>query len=101
MAAMRAVRASEYMPHWARWAYRPAVFLSLIHIFKGYKKFISPLLGNNCRFYPTCSEYTMQAIEIHGVVKGILLGAWRILRCNPFCKGGIGPVPPKGKWKNG
>ncbi|WP_367924590.1 membrane protein insertion efficiency factor YidD [uncultured Ruthenibacterium sp.] len=68
---------------------------------KGYKKFISPLLGNNCRFYPTCSEYTMQAIEIHGVVKGILLGAWRILRCNPFCKGGIDPVPPKGKWKNG
>ena len=68
---------------------------------KGYKKFISPLLGNNCRFYPTCSEYMMQAIEIHGVIKGILLGAWRILRCNPLCKGGIDPVPPKGKWKNG
>lgn len=68
---------------------------------KGYKKFISPLLGNNCRFYPTCSEYMMQAIEIHGVIKGILLGIWRILRCNPLCKGGIDPVPPKGKWKNG
>ena len=68
---------------------------------KGYKKFISPLLGNNCRFYPTCSEYMMQAIEIHGVINGILLGTWRILRCNPLCKGGIDPVPPKGKWKNG
>ena len=68
---------------------------------KGYKKFISPLLGNNCQFYPTCSEYMMQAIEIHGVIKGILLGTWRILRCNPLCKGGIDPVPPKGKWKNG
>ena len=43
----------------------------------------------------------MQAIEIHGVIKGILLGTWRILRCNPLCKGGIDPVPPKGKWKNG
>ncbi len=81
------------MRHWIR-----RLFILPI---KGYKKFISPLLGNNCRFYPTCSEYTMQAIEIHGVVKGILLGAWRILRCNPFCKGGIDPVPPKGKWKNG
>ena len=81
------------MRHWIRWLF--------ILPIKGYKKFISPLLGNNCRFYPTCSEYAMQAIEIHGVVKGILLGAWRILRCNPFCKGGIDPVPPKGKWRNG
>ena len=62
------------MKHWVRWLF--------ILPIKGYKKFISPLLGNNCRFYPTCSEYT-------------------ILRCNPFCKGGIDPVPPKGKWKNG
>lgn len=72
----------------------------LILLLKGYKKFISPLLGDNCRFYPTCSVYAMQAIEIHGPVKGCILAAWRVLRCNPFCKGGVDPVPPKGKWRN-
>ena len=72
----------------------------LILLLKGYKKFISPLLGDNCRFYPTCSVYAMQAIEIHGPVKGCSLAAWRVLRCNPFCKGGVDPVPPKGKWRN-
>ena len=65
---------------------------------KFYKKFISPLLGNHCRYLPTCSEYMMQAIEIHGVVKGLILGIWRILRCNPWAKGGYDPVPPKGMW---
>lgn len=67
---------------------------------RGYKRFISPLLGDNCRFAPTCSTYAMQAIETHGAGKGLLLGLWRILRCNPFGKSGIDPVPPKGKWKN-
>ncbi len=67
---------------------------------KFYKKFISPLLGNHCRYLPTCSEYMMQAIEIHGVVKGLILGIWRILRCNPWAKGGYDPVPPKGMWIN-
>ena len=65
---------------------------------KFYKKFISPLLGNHCRYLPTCSEYMMQAIEIHGVVKGLILGIRRILRCNPWAKGGYDPVPPKGMW---
>ena len=67
---------------------------------KFYKKFISPLLGNHCRYLPTCSEYMMQAIEIHGVVKGLILGVWRILRCNPWAKGGYDPVPTKGMWTN-
>lgn len=67
---------------------------------KFYKKFISPLLGNHCRYMPTCSEYMMQAIEIHGAVKGLILGIWRILRCNPWAKGGYDPVPPKGMWTN-
>ena len=67
---------------------------------KLYKKFISPLLGNNCRFQPTCSEYMMEAIDVHGVVKGLMLGTWRILRCNPLFKHGYDPVPLKGKWKN-
>ncbi len=64
-----------------------------IAVFKFYKRFISPLLPNACRFQPTCSEYAMQAIERHGVIKGMLLTGWRLLRCNPFCRGGYDPVP--------
>jgi len=59
----------------------------------GYKKFISPFLPDACRFYPTCSEYAAEAITKHGVFKGILLAIWRVLRCNPYCKGGYDPVP--------
>ena len=67
---------------------------------KFYKRFISPLLGDRCRFYPTCSEYMMEAIQVHGVIKGLILGCWRLLRCQPFCKGGFDPVPPKHRWTN-
>lgn len=72
----------------------------LIKILKGYKKYISPNLGNKCRFIPTCSEYAMESIEIHGVIKGIILSVWRILRCNPFGKTGYDPPPEKGSWNN-
>lgn len=67
--------------------------LALILI-KFYKKFLSPKnYGlDNCIFEPTCSTYTYQAIEKYGVIKGILLGTWRILRCNPFNKGGPDPL---------
>ncbi len=71
-----------------------------IFIFRGYKKYISPHLGNNCRFMPTCSEYGMEAFEIHGSIKGGLLTLWRFLRCNPFGKAGYDPVPERGRWKN-
>ncbi|HHV81064.1 MAG TPA: membrane protein insertion efficiency factor YidD [bacterium] len=57
-----------------------------------YKIFISPLLGRNCRFYPTCSDYTYQAIEKYGLIKGVYLGLKRILRCNPFNPGGYDPL---------
>lgn len=60
-----------------------------------YRKYISPLTPGCCRFTPTCSAYAMEAIEVHGALKGSLLSVWRILRCNPFCKGGYDPVPPK------
>jgi len=61
-----------------------------------YRKFISPLKGRpTCRFVPCCSEYALEAYRTHGFFKGTYLTVWRILRCNPFCKGGYDPVPPK------
>ncbi len=66
---------------------------AMIALVRGYKKYISPLLPPSCRFTPTCSEYAMEAIQKHGAWKGGLLAIWRILRCNPFCKGGYDPVP--------
>ena len=67
----------------------------LIFLIKGYQKFISPLLGDNCRFYPTCSAYAIEALRVHGALKGSYLAIRRILKCHPFHKGGIDPVPPK------
>lgn len=60
-----------------------------------YKKFISPLFPPSCRFHPTCSQYMIDAINVHGAFKGVLMGIARILRCNPLCKGGIDYVPLK------
>ncbi|HOQ14561.1 MAG TPA: membrane protein insertion efficiency factor YidD [Bacillota bacterium] len=61
-----------------------------------YQRYISPLKSRpSCRFVPTCSEYAIEAIEKRGFFIGTLLAIWRILRCNPFCKGGIDPVPEK------
>lgn len=60
----------------------------------GYKKCISPLLPPCCRFTPTCSVYAAEAIMIHGPFKGSVLAIWRLMRCQPFCKGGYDPVPP-------
>ena len=64
----------------------------LILLIKGYKKFISPLFLPSCRFYPTCSEYSIQALEKYGAIRGGAKSFWRILRCNPFNKGGYDPV---------
>ncbi|GGH25333.1 membrane protein insertion efficiency factor YidD [Paenibacillus segetis] len=63
-----------------------------IHV---YRKFISPLKPPTCRFYPTCSAYALEAIEVHGALKGSWLAARRIVKCHPFHPGGIDLVPPK------
>lgn len=58
-----------------------------------YQKYLSPLKTVKCPYYPTCSYYALQAIEKHGAFKGGILALWRIIRCNPFSKGGYDPVP--------
>jgi hypothetical protein len=67
-----------------------SIALALIRI---YKKVLSPFLGNHCRYYPTCSSYTDEAIGKYGFLKGIFLGGKRLLRCHPFHAGGVDPVP--------
>ncbi len=65
-----------------------------IALIKFYQKFISPLKGQGtCKYYPTCSEYAVQAYQKYGFFKGTALTVWRILRCNPFSKGGYDPLP--------
>ncbi len=71
---------------------------ALIGLVKGYQLLISPFLGNNCRYYPSCSAYTIEAMEKHGPFKGIWMGIKRVSRCHPFHEGGVDPVPePKEK----
>lgn len=66
----------------------------LIALVKIYQKYLSPLKGHStCIYFPTCSQYAVEAIEKYGALKGGLLAVWRILRCNPFAKGGYDPVP--------
>ena len=69
----------------------------LIFIFKLDQKFIAPIKGKNCRFYPTCSCYGIEALEKHGAIKGTYLTIKRILKCNPFHEGGVDLVPKKFK----
>ncbi|MFH1941593.1 MAG: membrane protein insertion efficiency factor YidD [bacterium] len=65
----------------------------ILYVLKAYKKFISPVLPSTCRFYPTCADYTTQAIKKHGIVTGLFLGVKRLVRCNPLNSGGYDPVP--------
>ena len=67
---------------------------------RAYSRLISPLFGARCRYYPTCSAYAEQAICTHGVLRGVVLAAWRLLRCNPFTRGGVDDVPPRGAWRS-
>jgi hypothetical protein len=68
------------------------VFIALIRV---YQYLLSPMLGQRCKYYPTCSNYAIEALRVHGVVRGTGLATWRIMRCNPFSNGGVDPVPPR------
>lgn len=82
--------AAPHMTSQRRWA----VMLLALPI-KGYQWLVSPLLGQRCRFWPSCSQYAIEALYMHGPFRGSWLAATRIVRCHPFCKGGIDPVPPR------
>jgi hypothetical protein len=65
----------------------------VIALLRGYQYAISPMLGRSCRFYPSCSDYTLEAIERHGALRGMVLGIRRLIRCHPWHPGGFDPVP--------
>ena len=65
----------------------------LLMLLRGYQYALGPLLGNNCRFYPSCSDFAREAISRHGALRGTWLAARRVLRCHPYHPGGYDPVP--------
>lgn len=68
---------------------RPVV----VSLLRGYRYWLSPMLGSRCRFYPSCSAYALEAVETHGAMRGLALAARRLSRCHPFHAGGVDPVP--------
>ena len=84
---------------------RPGTYL--IRLIRLYQVAVSPYLGKNCRFHPTCSEYMIGSIRLNGCLKGMISGAWRILRCHPFHPGGVDEprrmqiYGTRDSWKNG
>ena len=76
---------------------RPAVVGAVVLLLRGYQHVASPMfaaLGSQCRFEPSCSQYMIDAVRARGVVVGVGLGVWRLMRCNPFGRGGYDPAPP-------
>jgi len=71
----------------------------LIAVIRGYRFLLSPWVGHACRYWPTCSEYSLQAIERHGALRGCWMMLARLLRCHPYGAGGFDPVPPQFSWR--
>jgi putative membrane protein insertion efficiency factor len=67
----------------------------MIACIRVYQRWLSPLLGQYCRFHPSCSQYAVEALQTHGAILGSGYAIWRILRCQPLCAGGYDPVPPR------
>lgn len=72
-----------------------AVSKVLIALIRVYQYLLSPMYGQTCKYYPSCSNYAIGALREHGVIRGTGLACWRLLRCNPFSNGGYDPVPPR------
>ncbi len=68
---------------------------AIVYVIGAYRRFVSPLLGRHCRYEPTCSAYAIEAIELHGVARGVVLALARIARCHPWAPGGIDRVPAR------
>lgn len=76
------LRAARHLPAWI-----------LIGLIRGYQRFISPMTGPTCKYYPSCSSYAVTAVRRHGALRGAGLALWRLLRCNPWSLGGVDDVP--------
>ena len=86
------------MKHWLRFVYHLPRH-ALTGVVKAYRLLLSPWLGSACRFEPTCSAYSLQALEQHGAVAGTALTVYRLVRCQPWCQGGLDPVPETSPFK--
>ena len=87
-------RVSWWWEHSIGWVLR---WLLIIPI-RGYQRFVSPLTPPSCRLHPSCSTYAVESIQVHGALKGSMLASWRLVRCNPWNRGGVDPVPARGRW---
>jgi len=68
---------------------------------RAYQRLCSPALGQRCRYYPSCSSYAVQAVQNYGILRGLVLAVWRVLRCNPLSRGGVDPVHEQRLFKTG
>jgi hypothetical protein len=71
-----------------------------VGLIRGYQRLFSPVTGARCKYYPSCSEYAAQAIETYGILRGLVLAGWRLLRCNPWSHGGVDPVEDQRLFKS-
>jgi hypothetical protein len=91
---MSAARSGFWLLHVMKSGASALVSSGLIAVIRAYQIAVRPLLIGSCRFVPPCSEYFIEAVRIHGCIRGALMGLWRVCRCNPLSVGGLDPVPP-------